>query len=76
MEHVKKEEIVSERNALQIEQFVHGKWWLIYESSTVFTEDDVYRMYKELKRKYKDEQFRLLRWSNVVKYELIDGKGF
>ena len=70
-----KEELVSEKYAYQIEQFVGGHWWMILETSDYTTEEEVKEKYESLKKK-RNGTYRLLTWSKIIKYEVIDGKGF
>ena len=70
-----KEELVSEKYAYQIEQFVGGNWWMILETSDYTTEEEVKEKYESLK-KNRNGSYRLLKWSKIIKYEVIDGMGF
>ena len=70
-----KEELVSEKYAYQIEQLVDGNWWMILETSDYTTEEEVKEKYESLKEK-RNGTYRLLKWSKIIKYEVIDGKGF
>lgn len=73
-----KEEIISEEIAFQIEEMYKGLWWLICESNEKdgITNEDIKKKYEQLKQSHKRKHYRLLKWSKVLKYEIVDGEGF
>ncbi len=72
-----KEEIVVEEIEFQIEEKIKGNWWLIYANKKDgITNDDIKEKYEQLKQSHKRKKYRLLKWSKVIKYEVIDGEGF
>lgn len=71
---MKREEIIEEKIAWQIEEKIDGSWWLVYETSKDVTEETLKNQYEKMKNR--GDNVRLLKWSKIVKYEVIDGEGF
>ena len=71
---MKREEIIEEKIAWQIEEKYDGNWWLVCETSKEVTEETLKKEYEKMKNR--GQCVRLLKWSKIVKYEAIDGEGF
>lgn len=73
---LKLDDTFKEEESLQIEEKIYGEWHCIYCSDKTISEDDVRRLYKELKKKYKEKSFRLVVWRTVAKREILCGELF
>lgn len=78
---MKREEIIKEEYAWQVEEDIgkpfgiKGQWLLIADTDTLHISNaELMRLYAEWKKEGRN--IRLLRWSKIVKYEVMDGEGF
>ena len=73
---MKREEIIKEEYAWQVEECEDGFYWLIIAETNInnVSVADIMKLYADMKKKGK--KVRLLRWSKIVKYEVMDGEGF
>lgn len=73
---MKREEIIKEDYSWQVEECEDGfHWFLIAETDiNKIPVADIMKLYVDMKKKGKN--VRLLLWSKIVKYEVMDGEGF
>jgi len=71
-----KEEVISEQYEWQIEEKINGLWYMIFSTDDKTTLDELLTKYEKWKQSHSDSQYRLIRWSKIVKYEVMEGEGF
>lgn len=73
---MKREEIIKEEYAWQVEECEDGFHWLLIAETGInnVSAANIMKLYTHMKKKGKN--VRLLRWSKIVKYEVMDGEGF